>query len=92
MPYTLKPHETKTLRIGADDVPLLHVRNPRLWWCHTLGKPELYTLRLEAGDGRSVSDETAVRFGIREVGSFITTDGYRAFTLNGKRIQLLGAG
>ncbi len=92
VPYTLKPRETKTLRIGADDVPLLHVRNPRLWWCHTLGKPELYTLRIETGDGRSVSDETAVRFGIREVGSFITTDGYRAFTLNGKRIQLLGAG
>ena len=92
VPYSLKPHETKTLRISADDVPQLHVRNPRLWWCHTLGKPELYTLRLEAGDERSVSDETAVRFGIREVGSFITSDGYRAFTLNGRRIQLLGAG
>ena len=92
VPYTLKPYETKTLRIGAADVPQLHVRNPRLWWCHTLGKPELYTLRLEAGNERSVSDETAVRFGIREVGSFITSDGYRAFTLNGRRIQLLGAG
>lgn len=92
VPYSLKPHETKTLRISADDVPQLHVRNPRLWWCHTLGKPELYTLRLEAGDERSVSDQTAVRFGIREVGSFITADGYRAFTLNGRRIQLLGAG
>ena len=92
VPYSLKPYETKTVRISADDTPVLHVRNPRLWWCYTLGKPELYTLRLEAGQDRSVSDETTVRFGIREVGSFITRDGYRAFTLNGKRIQLLGAG
>lgn len=92
VPYSLKPYETKTLRVSADDTPVLHIRNPRLWWCYTLGKPELYTLRLEAGQERIVSDEATVRFGIREVGSFITNDGYRAFTLNGKRIQLLGAG
>ena len=92
VPYSLKPYETKTLHIDAGNHPALHVRNPRLWWCYTLGKPELYTLRLEASQDHSLSDETFVRFGIREVGSFITNDGYRAFTLNGKRIQLLGAG
>ena len=92
VPYLLKPYEKKTLRVSADDTPVLHIRNPQLWWCYTLGKPELYTLRLEAGQERIVSDEATVRFGIREVGSFITNDGYRAFTLNGKRIQLLGAG
>lgn len=58
LPYSLKPYETKTLRISADDTSVLHVRNPRLWWCYTLGKPELYTLRLQAGQERSVSDET----------------------------------
>ena len=92
VPYTLKPYEQKTLRITADDAPALYVRHPRLWWCYTLGKPELYTLRLHAGSGQQVSDETTVRFGIRETSSFITNDGYRAFTLNGKRIQILGAG
>ena len=92
VPYTLKPREQRTLRISAADAPALHIVNPRLWWCHTLGSPELYSLHLCAGSDAQVSDETTVSFGIREVGSFITTEGYRAFTLNGQRILLTGAG
>lgn len=93
VPLILKPHEQRTLRITTDDTPALHIKNPRLWWCHTLGSPELYSLHLSTGKNDSqMSDETTVSFGIREVGSFITTEGYRAFTLNGQRILLTGAG
>ena len=66
--------------------------HPRLWWCHTLGSPELYSMRLQAAAGNVVSDEATVCFGIRQMGSFITREGYRAFTLNGQRILLTGAG
>ena len=92
VPYSLQPRERRTLRISTDDTPVLHVLHPRLWWCHTLGSPELYDLTLTARQGGTPSDEATVRFGIREVGSFITREGYRAFTLNGRRILLTGAG
>ena len=92
VPCTLKPHEKRTLRIDHQDTPVLHVTHPRLWWCYTMGSPELYDLHLQATTGNVVSDKANVRFGIRQMGSFITREGYRAFTLNGQRILLTGAG
>ena len=92
IPYSLKAHEKRTLRINADDVHEFHIKHPRLWWCHTLGNPELYTLHLKTGNGKQISDDTIIQFGIRQIGSFITLEGCRAFTLNGQRILLTGAG
>ena len=53
VPYILKPREKRTLRIDTNDTPVLHVTHPRLWWCYTLGSPELYDLHLQA-DRKSV--------------------------------------
>lgn len=92
IPVTLKAGQTQTVRLDDQDLQALYVANPRLWWCYTMGSPELYALSLTFEADGKVSDTADVRFGIREVGSFITNDGYRAFTLNGKRILLLGAG
>ena len=94
VPVTLQAGQTKTLTFNAQNYPALHVMFPRLWWCYTMGKPEMYSLQLQfkQDNKTTVSDNKVVRFGIREVGSYITSEGYRAFTLNGKRIQLLGAG
>lgn len=92
IPVTLPTGKTRTIRLDDQDLKTLYVANPRLWWCYTMGRPELYTLSLSFEADGKISDTDDVRFGIREVGSFITNNGYRAFTLNGKRIQLLGAG
>lgn len=92
LPATLSAGQTRIVRLDEQDLRALYVVNPRLWWCYTMGSPELYTLSLSFETEGKLSDIQAVRFGIREVGSFITNEGYRAFTLNGKRIQLLGAG
>lgn len=92
LPVTLKAGQTRTVRLDEQEMSVLHVINPRLWWCYTMGRPELYSLSLAFETDNGQSDAQDVRFGIREVGSFITNEGYRAFTLNGKRIQLLGAG
>ncbi|MBR5688455.1 MAG: glycoside hydrolase family 2 [Prevotella sp.] len=92
VPVTLKAKQTKTVRIDDEVMETLHVMNPRLWWCYTMGSPTLYSMNLSFEQNDVLSDNQEVSFGIREVGSFITSDGYRAFTLNGKRIQLLGAG
>jgi hypothetical protein len=55
------------LRLGAADVPALHVVHPRLWWPNGYGEAALHELGLAvAVDGRP-SDAATVRFGIREI-------------------------
>ena len=87
-PVTLKPYECRLVTLAAD----AHVENPRLWWCHTLGKPELYDLHMEFEQGGVVTDAENVRFGIRDIKSHLTPEGYRTFTLNGRDVLLRGAG
>ena len=71
----------------------IRVDKPRLWWSHDLGKPELCELHVEFVESDAkVSDAEDIRFGIREVKSYLTDEGYRAFSLNGKEILLRGAG
>jgi exo-1,4-beta-D-glucosaminidase len=85
---TLAPHERRLVTLAED----AHVEKPRLWWCHTLGKPELYDLQMEFEQGGAVSDAENVRFGIRDIKSHLTPEGYRVYTLNGRDVLLRGAG
>lgn len=50
------------------------IKNPRLWWCHNLGNPELYTFTttVSCPDGRSLS--RSERVGIRSVKVVTDTD------------------
>ena len=70
----------------------IHIDKPRLWWCHNMGKPELCDLHVEFVENGKVSDSEDVRFGIREIHSYLTEEGYRGFTLNGRKVLLRGAG
>lgn len=70
----------------------IHIDNPRLWWCYNMGKPELCNLHVEFVENNKVSDSEDVRFGIREIHSYLTKEGYRGFILNGKKVLLRGAG
>ncbi len=70
----------------------IHIEHPRLWWCHHMGTPELCDLHLEFVENDKVSDAEDIRFGIREIRSYLTDEGYRAFLLNGKEVLLRGAG
>ncbi len=70
----------------------IHIDNPRLWWCHNMGEPELCDLHVEFVENNKVSDSEDVRFGIREIHSYLTEEGYRGFILNGKKVLLRGAG
>lgn len=85
---TLAPHERRMVTLAAD----AHIDKPRLWWCHTLGKPELYDLRMEFEQGGVVADTENVRFGIRDIKSHLTPEGYRTYTLNGRDVLIRGAG
>lgn len=91
-PVELAAGETRTVKVTAEEAKKLHVKNPRLWWCHNLGNPEMYSMELSfVADGK-VSDSQTVDFGIRQLGSYFNEDGYRGFILNGKKVLIKGAG
>ena len=87
-PVKLAPGEKKRFTSPAE----IHISNPKLWWCHNMGKPELCDLHIEFAEGHKTSDFEDVRFGIREIKSYLTDEGYRGFILNGKKILIRGAG
>ena len=89
-PVTLAPFEVRDLSISG--LEALHVKNPRLWWCHNMGKPELYDMTLEFVVDGIVSDDEHLTFGIREVKDYYTSEGFRGFMLNGKPVLVRGAG
>lgn len=91
-PIALTAREKKTIRLNADMVPDLHVIEPRLWWCRQMGEPELYNMELEFQTNNAITDKAKTSFGIREIGSYYTKEGYRGFTLNGKQVLVRGGG
>ncbi|NJK80337.1 MAG: glycoside hydrolase [Chloroflexaceae bacterium] len=56
----------RTLQAGRFTMSgLLKLRNPRLWWTHDLGRPDLYTVTLEVLLDDTPSDQTSFVFGVR---------------------------
>jgi len=84
--------EKQTVTFSADQWPQLHVTDPRVWWPHDLGTPELYQLELRLVAGSQISDTQSVRFGIREVADCWTPEGHRGFKVNGREVLIKGAG
>jgi exo-1,4-beta-D-glucosaminidase len=52
----------------------------------------MYEMKIKFKTGGQVSDCQQVRFGIREVTSELTADGFRFFRVNGEKMLILGAG
>jgi exo-1,4-beta-D-glucosaminidase len=88
----LGPGETQVVKLSSDHHPGLKLQNPRLWWPHHLGEPNLYTLKLRFQAGNLISDEDTVTFGIREVADYINEQGHRGFMVNGRKILVRGGG
>ena len=92
MHVELAAGESKKITVTADDKRVLHVKNPRLWWCHNLGTPEMYSMDLSFIIDGQVSDAHTVNFGIRQIDSYLTDENYRGFILNGQKVLIKGAG
>ncbi|MBN1509850.1 MAG: hypothetical protein JW955_23590 [Sedimentisphaerales bacterium] len=88
----LRPRERKTVTLTADEYSQLHIANPRLWWPHDLGSPELYPLELRFVAESQISDFRSLCFGIREVADYWTPEGHRGFKVNGRQVLIKGAG
>jgi exo-1,4-beta-D-glucosaminidase len=87
----LAASESKTVVFTPDQFPQLRLAQPRLWWPYQMGKPEMYTARLQVEAHGQISDSAVVHFGIREVTSQLTERGYRLFKINGRSLLVRGA-
>jgi exo-1,4-beta-D-glucosaminidase len=89
---TLKPYERQTVEFTPDEFLALKVENPRIWWPHDLGEPDLYGLHLKFIAGSKVCDIADVRFGIRQVQDYMNQWGHKGFQINGKKVLIRAAG
>ncbi|MGH9326582.1 MAG: glycosyl hydrolase 2 galactose-binding domain-containing protein [Terriglobia bacterium] len=74
------------------EFPQLNLQHPQLWWPLNAGPQNLYTLDLAFDAGGAISDRLQVRFGVRQVTSYLNRGGNIVFMVNGKRILIRGAG
>lgn len=91
-PVGLKPGEKRLVTLTPGENPALRLRDPRLWWTHNLGKPELYTMEMDFLLDGKPSDRTRLRFGVRQVADYVNEQGHRGYILNGKKVLISGAG
>jgi exo-1,4-beta-D-glucosaminidase len=88
----LQAGEARTVVFDPQHYPELHLMHPELWWPYQMGTPHLETAAVAFEENDKVSDEQSVRFGIREITSELTDQGFRLFKVNGKPILIRGAG
>lgn len=89
---SLAPHQIKTIIFDPKKYNILNINNPRLWWTHNLGKPNLYHLKLTFKNGKHIWDKKAIQFGIRTISTYFTSQGFRGYRLNGRKILIEGGG
>jgi len=91
-PVELAPGETRIVSFTPDKFAQLNLSRPRLWWPARVGTQDLYTLDLAFEDDGIVSDEQAIRFGIRKIEAEVDAKDHLVFRINGKKILIRGAG
>ena len=71
---SLAPGEDREASFSPLQYSQLVVKNLDLWWPYTMGKPNLYDLRLEFVKGYHISDVAHIRFGIRTITQYRDQD------------------
>lgn len=84
--------EQKEIRFTPEEFKDLNLKNPRLWWPNGLGKPELYTLNLEAREKGGLVDTQSARFGVRKIETYLNAKGVRGYKVNGREVLIKSAG
>ncbi|MBI5724082.1 MAG: hypothetical protein HZA50_09010 [Planctomycetes bacterium] len=89
---TLAAGESWTAAFDVKHFPELRLKNPRVWWPHTLGEPNLYQLDLKFLVKGKSSDRSSVTFGVREIKEYFNEQGLKGLKVNGEPLMLRGAG
>jgi exo-1,4-beta-D-glucosaminidase len=87
---SLAAGEEKLVTFTPEAFPQLVLAQPRLWWPHPLGPQNLYDCALVFTVANQVSDDAAVRFGIREVNTYINDENWRVYEVNGRKVLIRG--
>ena len=66
-PVNLPAGATREISFTPNDFGGLTITDPDLWWPYTMGSPDLYDLRLDFIQNRTITTTSALRFGIRTV-------------------------
>ncbi|MFN8089000.1 MAG: glycoside hydrolase [Mycobacterium sp.] len=66
-PVSLTAGEDREFEFDPDAFSALTVKHPDLWWPYTLGRPDLYNLRLDFVQNRRVTETATQKFGIRTI-------------------------
>ena len=98
-PVTVAPGETREIAFAPDDFGKLTVEHPDLWWPYTLGRPDLYDLRLDFLERGTATTTATQRFGIRTITQGRDSDrsavpdggGNFFLTVNGRNFLVRGA-
>lgn len=99
-PVSLAPGEDREVGLTPERFAQLNISHPDLWWPYTMGRPDLYDLRLEFVQNRTVTEVNTLRFGIRSItqgrdsdDSFagLGTGGNFYLQVNGKDFLVRGA-
>lgn len=90
--FLANPKQTIKVILDSNKFEELLVKNPRLWWPNGLGKPEMYTLHLKVSYNNQASDSTSVRFGIRDIETYLDSRNVRGYKINGRKLLIKGAG
>jgi exo-1,4-beta-D-glucosaminidase len=92
-PISLSANEARDIVVTPEAVAALNVENPRLWWPFQMGDPYLHKLTLQfVSDHGETSDTQSISFGMVQIDSELTPEGYKLFKINGKPILIRGAG
>ncbi|MCF6241456.1 MAG: glycoside hydrolase family 2 [Bacteroidales bacterium] len=89
---SLNAGETKKVLLNSKEFKQLHIENPKLWWPHTIGTPNLYKAEVHFSINNKLSDRTQFKFGIRKIEDYFTKEGHRGFKINGQKISIRGGG
>ena len=85
----LNPSESKTVSLDKNNIPVLKINKPSLWWPNGYGDQFMYELTLSFETNGKVSDLQVIPFGIRKVSWKIDAEAL-AISVNGTRIFMRG--
>ncbi|NTY60489.1 glycosyl hydrolase 2 galactose-binding domain-containing protein [Mycolicibacterium sphagni] len=99
-PVSLMPGEEREVTLGPDRFAALVVEHPDLWWPYTMGRPDLYDMKLEFVQNGTATEVATQKFGIRTITqgrdsddtfADLGTGGNFYLQVNGKNFLVRGA-
>jgi exo-1,4-beta-D-glucosaminidase len=98
-PVSLQHGEEREIAFSPDDFSQLNLDQPDLWWPYTMGRPDLYDLRLDFVQNSTATSTVTQKFGIRTVeqardsrrGTEPGDGGDFYLTVNGRNFPVRGA-